>query len=814
MSTVPRHAQVVVIGGGIAGCSAAYHLTLNGCKDVILLERKQITSGSTWHAAGMVGQLRTNANVTRLLQHSVALYERLEEETGLSTGWMRQGSLRLSCSDDRTAEIERQVTMARSFGFDVELLAPNEIAQLCPGMSVDGVKCGVFVPSDGVANPSDLTASLAKGARNRGCRVYEGATVTGFQIANGRVCGVETDQGVIKCQAVVLCAGLWSREIARLAGVCVPLQASHHQYMVTESIAGLDRNMPSVRDPDNLTYFKPEVGGLVAGGYEFNPIPASKIPSFDDAEFKLYPEFMEHFEQFMPAMVERFPALETTGVKQWFNGLESFTEDTHFILGQAPELTGFFVACGFNAMGIAAGGGAGMAIAHWVLEGEPPFDLWPVDIRRFSSFHRSDRNVQLRSLEGQGHHYAYHWPYYEFHANRPLRRSAIFERLSANGACFGAKSGWERPNWFATGDEVPKDEYSFGRGNWFKYVGSEHQACRKNVALFDQSSFAKALVIGRDAAKMLQRVCAADVGKPPGRLSYTQALNSKGGIECDFTAARLAEDIYYVVTGTAMATHDFGHLKRNVAEGENVSVVDITSQYGVLGLMGPRSRGVLTEIAECDLNNEAFPFGHVREVMIAGAPVRALRVSFVGELGWELHVPSEYLATVYDALVCAGRKHELRNAGYRAIDSLRLEKKFVVWGAEVGPDYSPIEAGLSGVIAFNKKEEFIGREALMRNVENAPTRRLVGFSVEDKSACLFGRETIYRNDVVVGWLSSGGYGYTVDKPIGLGYVSHLDGVTDDFLLSGEYEIEVASRRLPAEIHLKAMYDPGGARVRG
>ena len=813
MKDLPVESQVVVIGGGIAGCSTAYHLAQNGCRDVVVLERAKITSGSTWHAAGMVGQLRASANLTQLLRHSVELYDRLEAETGLATGWKASGSLRLCCTRERRTEVERQITMARSFGLEIALLSPSEIAELCPGMNVEGVDCGVYVPSDGVASPSDLTMSLAKGARAGGCKIFEDTPVTGLVTERGRVTAVVTDKGTIKCARVVIAAGLWSREIGRLAGASIPIQPSHHQYMVTEKIEGLSSDMPAIRDPDNLTYFKEEVGGLIAGGYELNPIPYRRAPSLDDAEFKLFPEAVEHFEQFLPAMMTRFSALEKVGIKQWFNGLEAFTEDTYFILGETPEVRGLFVACGFNAMGIAAGGGTGMAIAHWVLEGEPPFDLWPVDIRRFSSFHRSNRNVLVRAVEGQGHHYAMHWPHYEFKAGRPLRRSAVYDRLQARGACFGSKAGWERPNWFAPIGVEARDSYSFERANWFPYVAEEHKACREAVAVFDQSSFSKALVVGRDAESALQRICAGNMGRPPGRLSYTQMLNERGGIECDLTVARLADDAYYLVTGTAMATHDLDHVRRHIDDSENVSVVDVTSQYGVLGLMGPKARDVLSALTEEDVGNAAFPFGHVRELMVAGAPVRAMRVTFVGELGWELHVPSEYMLRVYDALHDVGADHGLKDAGYRAIDSLRLEKRFCVWGAEVGPDYTPLEAGLGFAVAFDKNTPFIGRDALLRQRESSLDKQLVSFTVDKVDVTLLGRETIYRNGQVVGWLSSGGFGHTVGKPIGLGYVCNGGGVTDDHLLSASYELDVAGQRVPAQIHLRALYDPAGARPR-
>jgi sarcosine dehydrogenase len=813
MADLPSKANIVIIGGGIIGCSTAYHLAKRGVTDVIVLEKGKLTSGSTWHAAGMVGQLRSSANITQLLRNSVDVYARLEKETGQATGWRATGSLRLCCTEDRRIEYQRAITTAHSFNLEIDMLTPKEIENLCPGINVSEVLCGVYVPSDGMVNPSDVTMALAKGARSGGVKIFEGVAVTDLETRDGRIVGVKTEQGAIQCDAVVLCAGLWSRELARRIGVNIPILPSHHHYIVTEKIDGLSRDMPGLRDPDNLTYFKEEVGGLIAGGYETNPIPYPGRPGRDDPDFRLFPEEVEHFEQLMTGMVKRFPALERVGIKQWFNGLESFTEDTNFILGETPEVRKLFVGCGFNSMGIASGGGAGLALAHWVAEGEAPYDLWPVDIRRFSQFHRSDRAVLVRALEGQGHHYAMGWPSYEFKAGRPFRRSAIYDRLLQQGACFGAKSGWERPNWFAPEGVEAKDIYSFGRANWFPYVGEEHKACREHAALFDQSSFAKFLVTGCDAEKALQRICAANVGREPGRLAYTQMLNRHGGIECDLTVARLSEDSYYIVTGTAMAVHDGNHIRRNIDASENVSVVDVTSAYGVLGLMGPKARVILADICEDDISNEAFPFGTVREILIAGAPVRALRVTFVGELGWELHIPTEYMAAVFEALQKAGAHRGMRNAGYRAIDSLRFEKGYVIWGAEVGPDYTPLEAGLGFAVSFKKNTDFVGKDALLRQREQPLKKRLMTFTVPDRDTVLLGRETIYRDGKVVGWLTGGGYGFTIGKGVGLGYVRSKDGVTDDYLHSGSYELEVAGVRVPAALHFGALYDPQNVRSR-
>jgi 4-methylaminobutanoate oxidase (formaldehyde-forming) len=809
---LPREARAVIVGGGIIGASTAYHLAKSGVRDVVVLEKGKLTSGSTWHAAGAVGQLRSSANVTQLLGHSIKLYGELEQETGQATGWKQNGSLRLACTKDRRIEYLRSITMARSFGLEMELLTPAEAKTLVPVMNVDDLDSAIYLPTDGVANPSDLAMALTKGARLHGARIFEDTKVVGFALKNGAVAGVRTDKGDIACEKLLIAAGIWSRELARLAGVNVPIQPSHHHYVVTDRIEGLSPATPTIRDPDHLTYFKEEVGGLIVGGYELNPIPHLESP-LPDYEFKLFPEDVEHFEQILLPALERFPALETVGIKRWFNGLESFTEDTMFVIGEAPEVTNLFIGCGFNSMGIASGGGAGLALAHWMIEGEPPYDLWAVDIRRFSAFHRSDSRVLVRALEGQAHHYVMGWPYYEFKAGRPFRRSALYDRLKANGACFGNKAGWERPNWFAPKGVEAKDQYSWDRPNWFAHVAAEHKACREAVALFDMSYFAKMSLLGRDAENLLQRLCAGNVGREPGRVTYTQMLNERGGIECDVTVSRLAQDEYYIVTGTAFALHDSTHIRRHVPEGAAASLIDVSSGFGTLALMGPQAREVLHKVAEGDLSNEGFPFGTVREVMVAGAPVRAIRITFVGELGWELHVPSEYMLTVYDALKAAGAPYGITDGGHRAIDSLRLEKGYRVWAADIGPDYTPLEAGLSFAVSFKKNANFIGRAALEAQRERPLKKRLMGFSVAEPEAIILGRETIYRDGVRVGWIASGGHGHTVDQEIGYGYVRNAEGVSDDYLKAGRYELEIAAKRYPATLHRGALYDPENKKIK-
>ncbi len=813
MASFPTQARAVIIGGGIVGCSTAYHLAKLGWKEVVLLERNKLTSGSTWHAAGLVGQLRTSGNITQLLKNSVELYRRLEAETGLSTGWKMNGGLRLACNPERLTEIKRQATTAHSFGLAMEVLTPSEAQRLWPPMRVDDVVGAAFLPTDGQANPADITQALAKGARAGGVTIIEDCRVTAITTKQGRVTGVVTAQGAIAADVVVNCAGQWAREVGKLCGVNVALQSVQHQYLVTEPIDGVPRDLPTLRDPDRLIYGKEEVGGLVVGGYEPNPIAWALKGIPEGFHFSLLESDWDHFEPMMGRLLGRIPALETAGIKQLINGPESFTPDGNFILGEAPELKNFYVGAGFNAFGIASGGGAGKALAEWVAAGEPPMDLWPVDIRRFGSVHQDPQWVLTRTLEAYAHHYSMAWPHEELESARPVRISPLYERLKAQGACFGSKLGWERPNWFAPPGVEPKDIYSYERQNWFDHVGAEHRAVRARVGVFDQTSFAKFMMIGRDAELAMSWICANDVAKAPGRLIYTQMLNRQGGIECDVTVTRLTDESYYIITGTGFATHDFSWIERAIPQGLDARLIDVTSAFAVLSVMGPRSRDTLSAAAGADFSNAAFPFGSWQTIMIAGTPVRALRVTYVGELGWELHFPVECAGAVYDAVMTAGQPHGIVNAGYRAIESLRLEKGYRAWGSDIGPDHTPLEAGLGWAVKLKQNTPFLGREALTKQALGPLKKRLAGFSVQDPAIVLLGRETIFRDGKQVGWLTSAGWGYTVGRNIGYGYVRNPDGVPTEWLKSGRYELEVAAERVPAQIHLDALYDPSMSRIK-
>ena len=815
MSALPSSAKIVIVGGGIVGCSVAYHLGKMGITDVLLLEKGRLTNGSTWHAAGLVGQLRTSANITQLLGYSVALYDRLEQETGLATGWKRNGGLRLACNPERWTEVKRQATTATSFGLEMHLLSPKEAQTLWPLMQIDDVVGAAFLPTDGQASPSDITMSLAKGARAAGVTLAEGVKVTGIDAEGGRVRAVVTDQARIACDRLVICAGQWSRDIGRMARVNIPLVPVQHQYLITEPVAGVMPNLPTLRDPDRLTYWKEEVGGLVMGGYEPNPIPWAVDGLPDRFEFQLLEDDLEHFEPLLELAIGRVPAMQTAGIKQFINGPESFTPDGNFILGEAPEVRGMYVGAGFNAFGIASGGGAGMALAEWVAKGEPPFDLWPVDIRRFGKNHLDTDWVRRRTLEAYAKHYAMAWPYEEYRSGRPLRRSPLYDRLKGEGACFGEKLGWERPNWFvdlASGEKA-EDRYSYERQNWFEAVAREHKVCRERVAVFDQTSFTKFLMVGRDAEKALSWIAAGDVTRAPGHLVYTQMLNDRGGIECDLTVSRLSETEYYIVTGTGFATHDFDWISRSIPEGLDARLVDVTSSNAVLSVMGPRSREVIQSLTDYDMSNAAFPFGRVKRIALANAPLLALRITYVGELGWELHIPVEFALSVYDALMAAGQEHGIANAGYRAIESLRLEKGYRSWGADIGPDHSLLVAGLGWATKLKSSTPFKGRAALEAQAVRPLPRLLAGFTA-DPSVVLLGRETIYRDGKRVGWLTSGGYGYTVGRSIGYGYIRDPEqGVDRAKVLSGRYELEVATMRVPAEVFLEPLYDPTMSRIK-
>ncbi|WP_281991078.1 GcvT family protein [Sulfitobacter geojensis] len=808
--TLPSSSKIIIIGGGIIGCSTAYHLAQMG-QDVLLLEKARLTSGSTWHAAGLVGQLRSSANITQLLGYSIDLYNKLEAETGLATGWKMNGGLRLACNQERWTEVQRQATTAHSFGLDMQLLTPQEAQDLWPLMDIGDVVGAAFLPTDGQASPSDITQALAKGARAKGAQLLENTPVTEILTEKGEITGVRTPQGDIACEKLVLCCGQWTRTLAKSIGVTVPLVSVEHQYMITEAF-GVPSDLPTLRDPDRLTYYKEEVGGLVMGGYEPNGIPWAQNGIPDPFDFQLLESNFDHFEQLVELALPRVPALETTGIKELINGPESFTPDGNFILGEAPEMANVFVGAGFNAFGIASGGGAGMALAEWVAKGEPPYDLWPVDIRRFGRPHTDEDWVRARTMEAYGKHYTMAWPSEEHSSGRPCRRSPLYGALQNSGAVFGEKLGWERPNWFADAGEDAHDIYTFDRPNWHAPVGREHKAAREAAVLFDQTSFAKFILKGPDAEAALSWIAANRVDKPVGSIIYTQMLNDHGGIECDLTCVRTAQDEYYIVTGTGFATHDFNWISRNIPEGMNAQLVDVTSSNAVLSLFGPKAREILEQCTRDNVSHDNFAFGQARTIGIAGCPVLALRITYVGELGWELHLPTEYALTVFNALHDAGAPHGLRNAGYRAIETLRLEKGYRAWSSDIGPDHTPDEAGLGWAVKMKSNIPFKGREAVQAQRDSGVKKIMATFTCAG-DVILSGRETIYRNGERCGWLSSAGFGHTLGKSIGMGYVRSDEAIDKEHVLSGEYELEVATCRVKAEVTLAPLYDPKMAKVK-
>jgi glycine cleavage system T protein len=814
VQSIPSQARVVIIGGGIVGCSVAYHLAQRGCHDVLLLERRQLTCGTTWHAAGLVGQLRATHNLTRLAQYTTQLYEGLERETGQATGFMQTGSIAVAANDARFEELKRGASMARSFGLEVRILSPGEAKERWPLLAADDLVGAVFLPKDGRTNPVDTTQALAKGARRAGVQIAENVKVTAIRTAGGRVTGVATEHGEVRAGVVVNCAGLWAREVGGWANVTVPLHAAEHFYIVTQPIAGLASGLPVLRDADACSYFKEDAGKLLVGWFEPQAKPWGEAGIPESFAFDQLPADLAHIEPLFASAMHRVPVLESAGVQVFFNGPESFTPDDRYLLGEAPETRGLYVAAGFNSIGIQSAGGAGKVLADWIVDGHPPFDLWDVDIRRCLPFQRNRRYLRDRTVESLGLLYAMHWPFRQAETARGVRRSALHDRLAAAGACFGEVAGFERANWFAAAGAAPAYEYSYGRQNWFAQSAAEHQAVRERVGLFDQSSFAKFVVKGADAAKVLGRICANEVDVPPGKVVYTQWLNERGGIEADLTVTREAEDAYLIVTACAAQTRDFSWLCRHLPAEARAVALDVSSAYAVLGLMGPRSRELLATLTDADLSTAAFPFGTSQIIDLGYARVRASRITYVGELGYELYIPSEFAQSVYDVLVGAGGAFGLQLAGYHAMNSLRMEKAYRHWGHDISDEDTPLEAGLQFAIAWSKPGGFIGLEPLLRQREAGLKRRLVAIALERADRLLYHNEPIWRNGELVGRITSGMFGHTVGASLGLGYVANGGAAIDPaWVATGHYEVEVAAERVGARVSLRPFYDPSGERVK-
>jgi glycine cleavage system T protein len=808
---VPKSARAVIIGGGVSGCSVAYHLAKAGWTDIVLLERKQLTCGTTWHAAGLIGQLRGSVNMTRLAKYSADLYVKLEAETGVATGMRQVGSISVALTQARHEELLRQATTARIFGVDVAEVSPAEVKAMYPHLNVSDVVGAVHLPLDGQCDPANIAMALAKGARMRGARIIEGVKVTGVRQAGGRVTGVDwaagEEMGHIAADVVVNCGGMWGRDLAEQSGVSLPLHACEHFYLVTEPIDGLG-HLPVLRVPDECAYYKSDAGKMMLGAFEPKAKPWGMNGISEDFCFDSLPEDFDHFQPILEAAMNRLPMFESAGIHTFFNGPESFTPDDRYYLGEAPELGGYFVAAGYNSVGIAGSGGAGMALAAWITEGEPPFDLWEVDIRRAQPFQRNRRYLKERVTETLGLLYADHFPYRQVTTARGVRRSPLHGHLAERGAVFGEMAGWERANWFADKGQTPEYAYSWGRQNWFENAAREHAAVRTGVGLFDMTSFGKIRVEGRDACAFLNRLCANEVNVAVGRIVYTQMLNARGGIECDLTVTRLSETAFLLVVPGATLQRDLAWLRRHQGDAF-VVVTDVTAAEAVLCVMGPKSRDLLQAVSPADFSNDAHPFGTAREIEIGMGLARAHRVTYVGELGWELYVSSDQAAHVFEALEEADLGQKL--CGLHVLDSCRIEKAYRHFGHDITDEDHVLEAGL-GFAVKTGKGDFLGREAVLRKREAGLDRRMVQFLLNDPQPLLFHNEAIVRDGQIIGPITSGNYGHHLGGAVGLGYVP-CKGQSAEEVLASHYEIEVAGKRYGAKASLAPLYDPKSERVK-
>ena len=787
-----KEANILVIGGGILGTSIAYHLAQQGARDVLLLEKAQLTHGSTWHAAGMVGQLRSSKNISSMLKRSVEIYQGLEAETGLASGWRRTGSLRLASNAERMRELRRSKTMADAFGLEAEILTPTEARELFPILNMDGLEGALHVVNDGVADPTSLTHSFAAGARKHGVEIEQGIRVTGFERAGDRIIAVLTDRGKITCQKVVNAGGVWARDIGKLMGVSLPCCGLEHQYMVTEHLPEINASMPSVRDPDLSIYYKPESNGLVVGAWEQNTgvFDRSGVPAAFGQE--LLPPALERLETYLQSAMYRTPVLQRLGLRDHVNGPIPFSADGDFVMGPIPNLANAYIAAGC-VVGIAAGGGIGEVMAEWILNARPRFDLWPLDVRRFGPHNATDDFLYPRAVEVYANHYLLQPPGYEAESARNLRQSPLYNRLKDLGAIYGSKFGWERANLFWNGaDTAEVQRPSYFRPSWFDQVGQEHRAIREGVALLDLTSFAKYEITGPDALAVLQHLSVRDLDVGVGRAVYTQLCNAKGGIEADVTIARLAHDEFYYVTGTGSGVRDIDFIRRNAPEGADFRIADVTSAIAVILLTGPKSPQVLKDVLNSSAVEEISEFGTISDITLGTATVKAMRVNFTGEMGWELHIPSERAVHVFDLLMMAGERHGLRNCGYRALDSLRIEKGFRYWGSDITSDYTPYEAGLGFCVNLDKGP-FLARKALTDSKAAGTTRRLQTFTIAEYVQ-LVGGETVYCNGKLVATTTSGAYSYSTGRSVCLAYLP-IEITERDVL-----EIEAYGERYPATLH--------------
>ena len=813
MATLPDRCEVVVVGGGVIGVSVAYHLAEAGIQDVVLLERKELTSGTTWHAAGLVGQLRTSINMTQLARYTSQLYRGLEEETGQATGYRQCGSISIAATAERFEELKRSASMAKVFGLEVNVLSVGEIAEKYPLIRTDDLFGGIHIPSDGYANAVDITQALAKGAKRRGARIFTDTRVEAILRDGDEVTGVRTAEGEIRSEYVVVCGGMWSRDLAASVGVNLPLHACEHYYVLFEGVEGLNPELPVLRDYDACTYYKYDAGKLLVGAFEPSANPWGMEGISEDFCFDEIAGDFDHFEPVLHDAMKRLPALEQAGIQKFFCGPESFTPDVRYHLGEAPELKNCFVAAGLNSIGLQSAGGVGKVTAEWIRDGRPPMDLWEVDVRRNMPFQGNRQYLQSRVSESLGLLYAIHYPHRQYETGRGVRKSAIHDRLTAIGACHGEAFGWERPNWYAPAGVEPRYEYSYGRQNWFEHSAAEHRAVREGVAMFDQSSFGKFRLEGRDAVKVLNRVCANNVDVAAGRVVYTQWLNERGGIEADLTVTRLSETAFMIVGGAETEVRDFFWLKRQIPDDAHCVLTNVTSSMGVLSIMGPKARDLLQSLTPADMSHAGFPFATSREIELGYAMVRASRITFVGELGWELYVPTEFMLHVYDRIVEVGEAVGLAHAGYHALNSLRLEKAYRHWSHDITDEDSPLEAGLGFVVKFDKPGGFIGREALLAQQEQGVARHLVQLKIKDPEPLIYHNEPIWRGEEIVGHITSAAYGHTLGGAVGLGYVTAEPGEPADSVLGDTHEVEVACERFSANVSLLPLYDPDNAKIR-
>ncbi len=813
MADVPSKARAVIIGGGVVGCSVAYHLTKLGWTDVVLLERKQLTCGTTWHAAGLIGQLRASSNMTRMARYSQELYFELEKETGISTGIKRNGSISVALTEDRKEELYRGASMARAFGVEVEEISPSEVKNRYPHVNVDDVVGAVYLPKDGQGDPANVALAMAKGARMGGAKVLEGVKVTAIHQVNGRVTGADWAQngevGRIDADFVVNCGGMWGNEIGRMAGVNVPLQACEHFYIVTEAIEGLTE-LPVLRVPDECAYYKEDAGKILLGAFEPNAKPWAVKGIPENFCFDQLPEDFDHFEMILEKAVERMPILAKAGIHTFFNGPESFTPDNVFYLGEALTLRNFYVAAGFNSTGIQSAGGAGKMLAQWMDRGEKPVDLGDVDIARAQPFQGNRKYLVERVTESLGLLYADHFPFRQKITARGIRRSPFHEHLKARGAVFGEGAGWERANWFANEGQKPEYEYSWKRQNWFENAAAEHRAVRENVGMYDMTSFGKIRVEGLDAESFLNRVCGAEMSVLNGKIVYTQFLNTRGGIEADVTVTRLSETAYLVVTPSGTLPADLAWLTRHLGDAR-VILTDVTAGEGILAVMGPNSRKLLQAVSPNDFSNDTNPFGTSQEIEIGMGMARVHRVSYVGELGWEVYVSSDQAAHVFETIAEAGEGFGLKLCGMHMMDSCRIEKAFRHFGHDISCEDHVLEAGL-GFAARTSKPDFIGRDAVLRKKDEGLSRRMVQFLLQDPEPLVYHNEPIYRDGQRVGYVSSGNYGHTLGASVAMGYIP-CEGETVADVLASSYEIEVAGTRVKAVASLRPMYDPNAERVK-